>query len=330
MPRLDSALDYIQWFNDVSIVDAMDKAARRAFVDNDFKLADDIKRSISSFTIAANHIVKNPHIWVSEYALKGDKNQTATVTLKPVMINDFANDLLFGRARHTLMMSATILDVDIICRSLGLNRSDVAAYRMQNRFPVQNRKIYVQPVARIAGGAKKMDLWADKLVKKVESIVRKYPGKRGIIHTANFAIMDLLINECGKDVSSRFLNQRNYLDKTEMLDFHSTTQDSIIIAPAMHEGVDLKDDLSRFQIICKVPYPNFFDDEQLSQRKEIDSDYIPWLTALRLVQSSGRSIRSVDDWADTYIIDGCFRDFLDSAGKFIPKWFKDALVYEGK
>jgi Rad3-related DNA helicase len=26
-------------------------------------------------------------------------------------------------------------------------------------------------------------------------------------------------------------------------------------SPSMTEGIDLKDDLSRFQIICKVPYP---------------------------------------------------------------------------
>ena len=96
----------------------------------------------------------------------------------------------------------------------------------------------------------------------------------------------------------------------------------------MHEGIDLIGDLSRFQIICKVPYPNCFDDEQLARRVEIDRPYYTWLTALKLVQSYGRSVRSPTDTADTYILDESIYKFMDDARKMLPGWFKEAVIDE--
>ena len=62
-----------------------------------------------------------------------------------------------------------------------------------------------------------------------------------------------------------------------MLEEHQRREDTIILAPAMHEGLDLKDDLARFQIITKVPYPSFVENKQLRYRMEIDNDYYKWI-----------------------------------------------------
>jgi Rad3-related DNA helicase len=94
----------------------------------------------------------------------------------------------------------------------------------------------------------------------------------------------------------------------------------------MHEGVELKDDLSSFQVICKVTYPICFDDVQLKRRTEIDRNFYNWLVALKTCQSYGRSIRSTTDWADTYIIDESIFSFLDIADKMLPEWFKEAII----
>jgi excinuclease UvrABC nuclease subunit len=60
---------------------------------------------------------------------------------------------------------------------------------MGNYFPVANRPIYVQPVAKCTGGKDAMEKdWGPKIVKKVDEICAKYPKDRGIIHTHNFAI----------------------------------------------------------------------------------------------------------------------------------------------
>ena len=93
-------------------------------------------------------------------------------------------------------------------------------------------------------------------------------------------------------------------------------------------GRDLKDDLSRFQIICKVPYPNANSDKQLKLRTKANWHYYLWLTALKLVQSYGRSVRSDTDHAQTYILDADFDKFVKMARKMLPAWFLGAILWQ--
>jgi Rad3-related DNA helicase len=196
---------------------------------------------------------------------------------------------------------------------------------MKNRFPVENRPIYVRSAGRITGGPAKMHEWADNLVDKADEILDEYKHDRGIIHTHNFAIADLLMTKSRH--KCRFLYQRNFRTKEAMLGEHSSRENGVIVAPAMHEGLDLYGELSRVQLICKVPWPNFMDNKQLTRRMELDYRYYLWLTALKLIQSSGRSIRSEDDWAHTYVLDEVFYRFMRDARSMIPTWFKDAVEF---
>jgi Rad3-related DNA helicase len=248
------------------------------------------------------------------------------VTLKPVYVHHFVSPLLFKYGNAVVLLSATFLDVNVLCRSLGIDKEHVAARRMKNRFPAKNRPIYLKTVAKMVGGKANMHNWAPAMTKAVNEISLKYPDKKGIIHTQNFAILDHLLEHCDKRVSRRFLTQRQYPNKQELMKMHVECDNTIIVAPAMHEGVDLHGDLSRFQIICKVPYPDRFSNKQLDRRADIDPKYYNWLTALRLVQSAGRSIRSETDYADTYIIDEAIYRFLDMAGNILPDWFKEAII----
>jgi len=92
----------------------------------------------------------------------------------------------------------------------------------------------------------------------------------------------------------------------------------------MSEGIDLKDDLSRFQILTKIPYPNL-GDERIKIRCKRDYTWYVNEAVKGIVQAYGRSIRTEKDHADTFILDGCFEDLLHRNGKLFPKWFIDAL-----
>ena len=80
--------------------------------------------------------------------------------------------------------------------------------------------------------------------------------------------------------------------------------------PTLQTGLDLNGDLSRFQIITKVPYPN-------------KSDY--WQTSLKLAQAYGRSIRSKEDWANICILDSAFNYFLKRNAGILSDWFLQAI-----
>jgi Rad3-related DNA helicase len=238
-------------------------------------------------------------------------------------VKEKSEDYIFRFGKKIVLMSATILNVDVFCRSLGITRDQVAAKRMKNRFPVENRRIYVHSYTKVTGGQSKQKEWGPKLLKAANEVIDKHPDDRGIIHTHNFNIARMLVSESKH--RKRMLFQHNFKNKDEMLKEHAKTEGSIIVAPAMHEGLDLRGDLSRFQIIAKMPYPNFYDDKQLARRIEIDREYYNWLVALKLVQGYGRSVRNEEDFADTYVIDSGIWTFLKYNTKLLPGWFIEAI-----
>jgi|TARA_B100001540_G_scaffold21134_1_gene17429 Rad3-related DNA helicases len=99
-----------------------------------------------------------------------------------------------------------------------------------------------------------------------------------------------------------------------------------LLSSSLWEGVDLKDDLSRFQIIAKAPYP------MLSEtRTKIKMQKFPlWYkaqTIMKLLQGFGRSIRDKNDWADTYVLDSAAHELLlyKENRKMVPHAYHDII-----
>ena len=44
-----------------------------------------------------------------------------------------------------------------------------------------------------------------------------------------------------------------------------------------------------------------------------------------IIQMTGRSVRSIDDYADTIIIDGSFGDVIKHSSHFLPDWVQEAI-----
>lgn len=322
IPEFQSAEEYWLYFLEHNLSDKLDQLVGEAYAQKKIKVAEKYQ-SMAIKVRKFDTAMQMQEDWVAEFT--GGKDSNA-VTLKPVFVTDKAHELVFDKADHVLFMSATILDANIYKKSLGIPNRDVSSFRMKNRFPAKNRPIYFRDAGKFTGGVAKMKEWGPKLVKEADKAISENIGVRGIIHTHNFAILNLLKEKSAH--KSRFLLQEDFDSKEDLLDEHSKRKDTIIVAPAMHEGLDLKDELSRFQIICKIPWPNFINDKQMSRRVDVDPDFFVWTTAIKLMQSYGRSIRSETDWAKTYVIDGGFDGFInDRASSLIPQWFKEAISW---
>lgn len=326
LPQYQTAKEFAVWFEDNNINGLLVQDLADARLNEDFKKEEALVELIGKLTKFMDDIATDKNEWIVQLSTEEVSKQTVTTALfKPVFVSKFVYPYLFQYSQFILMMSATILDINVLCNSLGIRKDEVATYRMKNRFPVENRPIYLNTVGKFTGGKSKMVEWAPKMLKAVEDICEKYKDKKGIIHTHNFAIHDYIVENSKKSVKGRLLSQKQFNTKQEMIECHKSETNSILIAPAMHEGVDLYDDLSRFQIICKIPFANCFDDLQLKRRVELDRRYYLWTTAIKLLQSYGRSIRSETDYADTYILDESIHKFLVDANSMLPQWFKDAI-----
>ena len=86
----------------------------------------------------------------------------------------------------------------------------------------------------------------------------------------------------------------------------------------------MKDDLSRFQIIAKVPYPNYTEKRTKAKMRKFPSWYTS-KTLTKILQGFGRSIRSDDDWAKTYVLDTAVNNVFFKGRQMIPKAYYDVL-----
>lgn len=324
-PEYHTAEEYYIFFEENNIPGIITAKLEKALMENDVDEEAYWVSIATKYSIFRNSLTSEDSD--DEWIAKLEENKSwNTVTLKPLFVKKFAQDLIFSKADKILMMSATILNPGILCRSLGINRRECYAKAVDSKFPVENRPIIFSPSGSMnyANKIKTMP----KLISDINKICKKHQNERGIIHTHNFEISETIIEKCKPEVKCRLFFQKDYDSKEEMLKAHAKSPNGIIVAPAMHEGLDLKDDLSRFQIICKVPYPSYVNDPQLKRRMELSDDYYIYITALKLWQSYGRSVRSETDYAKTYILDEQFEKFAKRAKKVTPKWVKNAIIWD--
>jgi len=319
LPNLGTLQEYIVWIQSQNLVKRLGEQALIMRAQENFGEAQQVEDMSTKLKYLIERDSKD---WVMRFSSESRNN---TLEIKPIYIRNEATNMLYRRAKHVLMMSATILSVDVMCDSLGVDRKDVEFIEMPNLFPVKNRQIHYVPTGSMSFKNKAKTL--PEMINVINEISNVFhPTEKGIIHTHNFSVAEAILDGVDSTVRDRLLFQKHFPSREAMLEYHTKATDpTILIAPALHEGIDLKDDLSRFQIICKMPYPNFVNDPQLSARMKESQRYYNWLTCLKLVQMYGRSIRSGSDRAETYILDSDLDRLLRSANEILPEWFLEAI-----
>ena len=170
-------------------------------------------------------------------------------------------------------------------------------------------------------------------------VSKKNVGKRHVfditVHkTHNFIAAGVVVHNC---VNYKVVNYiRDHLRDSRLLIQNDENRDAILrrhidatvptvlVSPSMLEGVDLKDDLSRFQIFCKIPFP-YMGDEVVKKRMKRDPGWYHFVTVRSLVQGSGRSIRNETDSAITYILVSCWEAFYRQNKSLFPESFRKSM-----
>jgi Rad3-related DNA helicase len=155
------------------------------------------------------------------------------------------------------------------------------------------------------------------LVETIKLLLEKHPTEKGIIHATNYKIANYL----KENVDSPRLLLHDSTNRDEVLKLHvKSSEPTVLVSPSMMEGVDLRDDLSRFQVLCKVPFP-YLGDLVVKKRMETNSKWYPYTTAKSIIQALGRSIRSETDHAVSYVLDQDWDRFYRVNSSFFPKEF---------
>ena len=277
---------------------------RHDFVDKLFKQLD---RILQNF---------DPDRWVIQNDTDNKK-----ITISPIFASDFAQDAIFNRGQKVLLMSGTILNKKAFCQNLGIQTSDCLFLSLDSTFPIQNRKIFILG----SGSMSKNNINATlpKAVQDIKKILQLHQQDRGIIHVSSHHMATQIFQRVK---SNRLIIIDQFQSRDQMLDYHGQSKNTVLISPSMMQGVDLKQDLSRFQIIGKVPYPNL-GSKYISTKKQLIKSWYQFQTVKSIVQAYGRSVRSSQDYAVTYIIDSDILNLLKYNRNMIPKYFMQAISF---
>ena len=277
-----------------------------------------------NLTVVIEDVKANKDNWIVSGVQRDSTNQLVKVALMPLEVSSYF-DTILDKGSVSLFMSATILSKDHLCKTTGLEPEKVKFIRVEDSdFPVKNRPIHLMNVAWLS--AKTMNMSMPKISQAVDNIMSIHRNEKGIIHTTSYSQLQFIKDNISKENASRLIETASSLDRSEVLQKHyESEKQTVLISPSLHLGVDLKDNLSRFQVIVKVPFPDLTD-KKIAAKKERDPKWYTWNTVLRLVQAYGRSVRSSDDYATTYILDGSASYLLRNAKELMPRWFTEAIV----
>ncbi len=278
-----------------------------------------------NLSVFLDDLKSNKDNWLVTNMIKNDNdNKISRIKMEPLDVSNYFVDI-FDKGSVSLLMSATILSKDNLCKAVGLKKDQVKFIKIEeSEFPVEHRPIYLMNVAWLS--AKTMSESLPHIAKVIDNLLSVHKNDKGIIHTTSYSQLQFIKNNISKNNFVRLIETNPKLDRNDMILKHfESSKPTVLISPSMYLGIDLKDDLSRFQIIVKVPYPDLTD-KKISVLKQRNPKWYEWNTILRLIQAYGRSIRNSEDYANTYILDSSISFLLKNGKDMIPKWFSEAIV----
>ena len=218
---------------------------------------------------------------------------------------------LINESRFKIYMSATIGDPLEYMKNCGI---DSAKYiKTDNTFNFEKSPILFLKGFSLNHNNKseivpKLTKYIDILLSTIEK------NNRGIIHTGSYENTELILNNSIH--RNRIITYRGSSEKKDALREFEMRENSILMGPSLLEGLDLRDELSRFQIFLKVPYASL-GDPLVKAKLNRNQKWYKYDATIKILQGIGRSIRSEADFARTYLLDGNFNRILKSQN--LPK-----------
>ena len=96
------------------------------------------------------------------------------------------------------------------------------------------------------------------------------------------------------------------------------------MACGLTEGLDVKDELGRWQIILKLPFLNL-SDVAVAAKLQLRPKWYQWQCVKDIEQAVGRICRTPTDYGETIIIDSAFGNLFRNSGDLFSASFKEAL-----
>ena len=269
--------------------------------------------------------LKDLHCKIEDYnfiiSQTSTRNLIKNPTIDELVFNCLEESFLMDQYFHkftgfTVLMSATFADPKEYMKNINIKGAKYI--KMDNLFSFEKSPIYYYPKRRMS--YKQFDQNKEWLYDKINEIIDKHNGERGIIHTASYDLTMKIRDNLTTKNKKRVYVYEGTEEKRSVLDIMKITEGKIIMGPSLITGLDLKNEQSRFQIFVKIPYLSL-SDKFVKTKLSINPGWYRQMAIISLLQGTGRSIRNDEDWAITYILDGCFSDLIHNNRSSFPLEF---------
>jgi len=227
--------------------------------------------------------------------------------------------------KFTVLMSATISEPSQYLKGMAI--SNAKFIKMESLFDFKKSPIYYIPGHKMS--FKELNNTLPWLYKKIDSILLDHKNESGIIHSVSYDLALKIFTNVSKESQKRLLVYNGIDEKRDVLETLKREKNKVVIGPSLLEGLNLKDDWSRFQIFAKVPYLAITD-KFVEAKMKLNPSWYQWKAILNILQGVGRSIRSENDYAITYILDGCFGDLIHYNRKAFPLEFIQRIIVKNE
>ena len=268
-----------------------------------------------------SQLKKHSSYFICEESIEKYRNvNTKCLIIRPKYVPPSIYKNFFKIAKKIVFMSGTAFP--FIWEELGFSKPDYID--LPSPISKVRRPVYATSTIDISEKHKENEnrILSD-LSEQIKYIVDYiHPEENGII---------LLPYSLGTKIKP-FLKEKHFIHmekrtkSDKILEFKESKERVVGIFSGSYEGLSLGGDLSRFTIIPKVPFPNLKDKVVSVRLKENNINY-SMETITLIIQATGRSCRSETDYSATYILDKNFGFLYCRTKEFLPKYFKDSVLF---
>lgn len=246
--------------------------------------------------------------WVAQHTDKGAK-------FTPVWAHPYAEEYLFRGIKKVVLSSATLTPT--ITKYLGIRPDDYAWHESPTSFDHRRRPVIYIPTTRVDNRMNEgqVRVW----VNRIDKIIEGRLDRKGIIATVSYARAAEIMKR--SRYKHLMMGHTSRTTRQVVDEFKRLQAPRILVSPVMVEGWDFPGDEANYIIVAKLPFSDGRDPVEKARRKS-DSGWANYTTALTLVQTCGRAMRSEGDICEVMVIDDHWTWFK-SATEY-PQWFRKA------
>jgi Rad3-related DNA helicase len=218
-------------------------------------------------------------------------------------------------------MSATFPPANILGKLLGRPPGDFDYFEVPSTFPVENRRVLLNPVANLTH--KTFDEEVEKTLGGILEVASDHLDEKGIIHAVSYKLTNIIMDQ-GLD---RFITHNCDNREEAIEEFKASDRSLILVSPSAERGLDLPDDLCGFIIWAKAPFLNL-GDKLVSQRVYGSQTGKLWYRshcAQTIVQGCGRGVRHQEDHCVVYVLDQQINRLILDNRFLFPDYFMKAV-----